>query len=107
VLGELHIGMNTLVMPGVPPALGLFDALIEQRDAEIGHAGIARVWTRARTRMDYYSPSPGDHDLERGAERSRWPPTQVIAIADLVLRRGRHLRVETRERHLSWGHHRS
>lgn len=85
VLGEVHVGMNSLLVPAVPNAQGDPDAPFALRDLDLGRPCVAPVWSRRRSRIDYYSRSPGDFDVEVGAARSWRPRAQVLALADLVL----------------------
>lgn len=85
VLGEIHAGMCSLLVPAVPNAQGDPDAPFVLRDRDIAGPGVAPVWSRRRSRLDYYSRSPGDFDLELAAARSWRPRSQVLALADLVI----------------------
>jgi hypothetical protein len=85
VLGELHAGMSSLLIPAVPNALGDPDAPFALRDLDLGRRCVAPVWSRRRSRLDYYSRSRGDFDLELSTARSWRPRSQVLALADLVL----------------------
>lgn len=85
VLGEVHVGMNSLLVPGVPNAQGDPDAPFALRDRDVDRKCVAPVWSRRRSRVDYFSRSPGDFDLELAAPKSWRPRSQVLAIADLVL----------------------
>jgi hypothetical protein len=85
VLGEVHIGMNALLIPEVPNAHGDPDAHVALRDRDVPGPSIAPVWSRRRSRLDYYSRSPRDLDLELGTARSWRPRASVLAIAELVL----------------------
>lgn len=85
VLGELHAGMNSLLVPAVPNAHGDPDAPFALRDLDLDRACVAPVWSRRRSRIDYYSRSPRDLDLELGAARSWRPRAQVLALAELVI----------------------
>jgi hypothetical protein len=59
---------------------------------------VAPVWSRRRSRLDYYSRSRGDFDVELSAARSWRPRSQVLALADLVLEEiGGALEVRTRD----------
>lgn len=98
VLGEVHVGINTLLIPSLPTLFEHHTDLVARHEAEVGRPGVAPVWSRNRTRTDYHSPSPRDFDLENGPERSSRPPGQVLAAADLLVReRGGQLSVETRD----------
>lgn len=85
VLGELHPGLNTHLLPDLPHPYGSRDVLFERRDHEIGRACVAPVWSRARTHFDYYSRSPIDFDVEHSSARSWRPRDRVLAAADLVV----------------------
>jgi hypothetical protein len=98
VLGEVHVGINSLLVPAVPNAAGDPDAPFALRDLDLGQPCVAPVWSRRRSRIDYYSRSPGDFDLELAAARSWRPRAQVLALADLVLEEaGGALVVRTRD----------
>ena len=85
VLGEIHAGMNSLLVPAVPNAQRDPDAPFALRDLDIAQPGVAPVWSRRRSRLDYYSRSRRDFDVELTAARSSRPRAQVLALADLVL----------------------
>ena len=85
VLGELHVGMNSLLMPAVPNAHGDPDAPFASRDLDLELPCVAPVWSRRRSRLDYYSRSRGDFDVELTAARSWRPRAQVLALAELVI----------------------
>jgi hypothetical protein len=72
VLGEVHVGMNTLG-PAFVKMHPIPETLIADRDADLKYVGIAPVWSKAITSADYYSLSPGDLDLEVGETRSARP----------------------------------
>lgn len=85
VLGEIHVGMNSLLVPYVPNPERDPDAPFALRDRDLGRPCVAPVWSRRRSRLDYYSRSPGDYDVELTTARSWRPRAQVLALADLVL----------------------
>lgn len=85
VLGEIHAGMSSLLVPAVPNAHGDPDAPFALRDLDIDGPCVAPVWSRRRSRIDYYSRSPRDFDLEHAVARSWRPRSQVLALADLVI----------------------
>ena len=85
VLGEIHVGMCSLLVPAVPNAQGDPDAPFALRDLDLERPCVAPVWSRRRSRIDYYSRSPRDFDVELAAARSWRPRSQVLAVADLVL----------------------
>jgi len=96
VLGEIHPGMNVLLIPDLPHPDP--PALFERRDREIGAPCVAPVWSRARTHVDYYSQSRIDLDLEGSTARSWRPREQVLAAAELLVEeRGDTLWVRTRD----------
>lgn len=106
VLGELHAGMCSLLVPAVPNAEGDPDAPFRLRDLDLGldlgqglgPPCVAPVWSRRRSRIDYYSRSPHDLDVEVAAARSWRPRAQVLALADLVIEEaGGALVVRTRD----------
>ena len=98
VLGEIHAGMNSLLVPAVPNAHGDPDAPFALRDLDVERACVAPVWSRRRSRIDYYSRSRGDFDVELMAGRSWRPRSQVLALADLVIEdQGGALVVRTRD----------
>lgn len=98
VLGELHAGMCSLLVPAVPNAQGDPDAPFALRDLDVAGPGVAPVWSRRRSRLDYYSRSRRDFDVEVAAARSWRPRAQVLALADLVLEEaGGALVVRTRD----------
>jgi hypothetical protein len=85
VLGEIHPGLNTHLLPDLPHPYGERDVLFERRDQEIGRPCVAPVWSRNRTHFDYYSRSPNDYDVEHAAARSWRPRDHVLAAADLIV----------------------
>jgi hypothetical protein len=98
VLGELHTGMNTVANPFVVKEHRDPEALIAARERDLPVPGIAPVWSKAKTRADYFSLSRHDFDLENGATRSARPRRQVLATADLVVEdAGGSLIVRTRD----------
>jgi Lantibiotic dehydratase, N terminus len=106
VLGEIHPGLNTLLIPDLPHPYGDEEVLFGRRDREIGRASVAPVWSRARTHLDYYSRSPDDYEVEHSAARGWRPRDRVLAAADLVVERagseGGPLRVRTRDRRIAF-----
>jgi hypothetical protein len=103
VLGEVHVGMNSLLGATVPNAEGDPDAPFALRDLDIGRPCVARVWSHRRSRLDHYSRSPRDLDVEVSTARSWRPRTQVLALADLVVdQAGRGLVVRTRDGRLAF-----
>jgi len=85
VLGEIHPGMNALLIPDLPHPYPDDTVLFDRRDQDVGVPCIAPVWSRARTHVDYYSRSRRDLDVENGPARSWRPRDQVLAAADLVV----------------------
>jgi hypothetical protein len=103
VLGELHVGMNSLLVPAVPNAQRDPDAPFLLRDLDLERPTVAPVWSRRRSRLDYYSRSRRDFDIELGAARSWRPRSQVLALAELVLDEvDGALVVRTRDRRLTF-----
>jgi Lantibiotic dehydratase, N terminus len=99
ILGELHAGFNTMAAPLFVKEHPRPDELVAARDADLGRACIAPVWSTAVTRGDYYSLSPRDLDLESGEARSARPRAQVVATGELVIEAsGDRLEVWTRDR---------
>lgn len=98
VLGEVHVGMCSLLVPAVPNARRDPDAPFALRDLDLEQPCVAPVWSRRRSRIDYYSRSPRDFDVELAAARSWRPRSQVLALAELVLEdAGEALVVRTRD----------
>jgi hypothetical protein len=59
---------------------------------------VAPVWSRNRSRMDLYSQSPRDFDVENGDALSWRPRDHVLAAADLVVEEmGEQLVVRSRD----------
>ncbi len=103
VLGELHAGMSSLLIPAVPNSQRDPDAPFLLRDRDLGVAGIAPVWSRRRSRLDYYSRSRGDYDLESSSALSWRPRAQVLALSELVMEElDGALVVRTRDRRVSF-----
>ena len=98
VVGELHVGMNTVLGPVFFKEHPHPEELVAAHDADIDRTCIAPVWSKAISRADYYSPSPVDLDLEHGPTRSARPPSQVVRVAELVVQmRDGMLEVSTRD----------
>jgi hypothetical protein len=103
VVGEVHPGLNTLLIPDLPHPYGDVDVLFERRDREIGRPCVAPVWSRARTHLDYYSRSPADYEVEQTAARAWRPRDHVLAAADLVMEAAEGgLEVRTRDGRISF-----
>ncbi|HEU0037040.1 MAG TPA: lantibiotic dehydratase [Kofleriaceae bacterium] len=98
VLGEVHVGMNTAAVQVALEQHPDPARLIAAREADLPLPGIAPVWSKARTRADFYSPSRRDFDLETGETRSARPRDHVIAVGSLVIEdRGGTLIVRSRD----------
>ncbi len=99
VLGEIHIGFNTITEPlfiGQHPDPA---ALIAQRERDLEPTLVAPVWTKSVTRGDYWSMSERDFDLENGTTVSGRPRSHVIEARELELElRDGNLEVVTRDR---------
>jgi hypothetical protein len=85
VLGEVHVGMSSHLVPHVPNAAHDPDAPFRIRDLDVDASTAAPVWSRRRTRLDFYSRSPRDFDVETSTARSWRPREQVLQLAQLVL----------------------
>ena len=87
VLGEVHPGINTLLIPDLPHPFKEHQGHFLRRDEEISGPLIAPVWSHNRSRLDYHSRSPSGIDFENGRARSWRSRSDVLAVADLVVRR--------------------
>jgi hypothetical protein len=88
VLGELHLGANTVLTPFYLLHHPERDALIRARDLELPDRAIEPVESAENaSRADLYSVSDHDLHLEMGKTRSFRPRDHVVAIADLVVER--------------------
>jgi hypothetical protein len=85
VLGELHSGFNTVTLPLFVKEHPNPEELVAARDADLGRAGVVPVWSKAITRGDSFSVSPGDFDLEVGDTVSPRARAQVLVQSELVV----------------------
>lgn len=85
VIGEIHVGMNTAAVQVALEQHQDPASLIRAREADLPEPGIAPVWSKAKTRADFYSQSSWDYELETGETRSARPRDHVIAIGTLVI----------------------
>lgn len=98
VLGELHTGMNTVSSLLFVKEHPTPDELVGWRERDLPAPGVAPVWSKARSRADFYSLSRHDLDLEIGEARSWRPRAQVLSSAQLELQEeGGVLSVATRD----------
>ncbi|MDB4961943.1 MAG: hypothetical protein JWP01_1942 [Myxococcales bacterium] len=98
VVGELHVGLNTVTSMLFAKQHPAMEELVASREADLDEPCIAPVWSKAVSRADYYSISRHDLDLENGVTRSARPRTQVVAVSELVVERGElGLQVRTRD----------
>jgi hypothetical protein len=99
VLGELHTGMNTLSGLLFVKEHPTPDEVVEWRERDLPLPCVAPVWSKARSRADFYSLSRHDFDLEVGEARSWRPREQVLQSSDLeLLEEAGLLYVTTRDR---------
>ncbi|HEU0036708.1 MAG TPA: lantibiotic dehydratase [Kofleriaceae bacterium] len=85
VLGELHVGFNTVTLPCLlkehpEPAI-----LVRAREEDLPAPGIAPVWSKARNRADLFSVSRHDFELETGETRSGRTRDHVLQTGELVI----------------------
>ena len=85
VLGELHVGLNTVLSPIFLKEHPEPEALVRAREQDLPDPCIAPVWSRERSRADVSSPARHDIDLEDGEVRSDRPRSNVVRFADLVV----------------------
>jgi Lantibiotic dehydratase, N terminus len=86
VLGEIHVGMNTRLEPYSPNTDNHDpDAPFARRDLDLAPPLVAPVWSRGRSRIDHYSRSLRDYDVELADARSRRPDAHRLAISELVV----------------------
>ncbi len=84
VLGELHVGLNTVTIPCLLKEHPEPEVLVQAREADLPEPGIGPVWSKARTRADFFSVSRHDFDLET-ATRSARPRDHVLTAGALVV----------------------
>jgi hypothetical protein len=85
VLGELHVGMNSVLNPVFVKEHPRPEELIAARERDLPDPGVAPAWSRAKSRSDFYSLSRYDFDVEVGDARSWREREQVIASGELVV----------------------
>ena len=83
VLGELHVGLSTL-MPCLVKEHPDPAVLVALRESDLTPA-VAPVWSKELNRADFYSLSRRDLDVERADVRSARPRDHVLATGDLVI----------------------
>jgi lantibiotic biosynthesis dehydratase-like protein len=86
VIGEMHAGFNTLNAPFLIKEHPDPEAIVRMREADLPEPCVAQVWTKARSRADFYSLSGHDLDIENGQTRSSRLRAQVLAVASLVVK---------------------
>lgn len=98
VVGELHTGVNSVLVPVFAREFPDVEALVRAREADIPAPCIAPVWSHERSRADLFSFARHDVSLENGRTRSPRPRGQVVAESELVVdeRDGR-IEVRTRD----------
>jgi hypothetical protein len=87
VLGELHVGLNTVAPFHLQHPWP--DGLREALEADLERPRIAPVWSKRRSLADIYSIARHDYDVEQGDARSRRPQRQVLAEKELMVSRQR------------------
>jgi hypothetical protein len=87
VLGEVHAALAALTNPFMMELHPDPESLLARREAELPDTGIAPVWSKARTRADFYSASRHDLDLLSGRTRSWRAPERTLRVADLLVER--------------------
>jgi Lantibiotic dehydratase, N terminus len=98
VVGEIHTGMSSVLVPVFVREFPDADALVRAREADLPAPGIAPVWSHERSRADMFSLARHDLSLENGRARSARPRGQVIAESALVVdERDGELEVRTRD----------
>jgi hypothetical protein len=99
VLGELHVGLNTLTAQLFVKEHPEPGALLQALKADFPAPEVKWITPKARlSRADHVSLAPGDVDVEVGATRSHRPAAAVLAIGELVVERaGERLAVRTRD----------
>lgn len=98
VVGEVHAGLNTVLVPVLTREYPDPDELVRAREADIPAPCIAPVWSHERSRADVFSLARHDLSLENGHTRSTRPRGQVIPESALVVdQRDGHLEVRTRD----------
>jgi hypothetical protein len=85
VLGEVHVGMNTACVQVALEQHTEPAVLIAAREADLPEPGIAPVWSKGKTRADFYSQSRRDFELEVGDTRSARPRDHVLALGELII----------------------
>lgn len=85
VLGEIHVGMNTVAAPNSIKEHPTPELLVAAREADLPQPCVAPTWSKAKSRADFYSVSRHDFDLETGDVRSNRQRDQVLAVGSLVV----------------------
>jgi len=88
VLGELHIAVNGFLTHVALEQHPDRDSLVRARERDLPDPGVAPVESREHaTRADNCPVARHDLHVELGATRSIRPRSQVLAVADLVVRK--------------------
>ena len=100
VLGEMHLGVNTLLAPPFLNQHPTPDELLRARELDLPGVGIAPMWPKSAggLRVEISSLSRHDLHLEMGPTRSWRPRDQVVAAGELIVEeRAGSLAVRTRD----------
>ena len=85
VVGEVHTGLNSVLVPVFVKEYPDAEQLVRAREADIATPSIAPVWSHERSRADMFSLARHDFALETGKTRSWRPRSQVIRESSLVV----------------------
>jgi hypothetical protein len=85
VVGEVHTGLNTVLVPIFAREYPGSEQLVRAREVDIPEPCIAPVWSHERSRADTFSLARHDFSLENGHTRSARPRGQVISESALVV----------------------
>ncbi len=83
VLGELHASFNTVSVPWAFKEHPEPEHIKQALQQDLPNVCVAPVWSKARSRADYYSMAPHDLELEDSRTRSGRPRAQVLKVASL------------------------
>jgi Lantibiotic dehydratase, N terminus len=85
VIGEVHTGLNSVLVPVFAKEYPDVEQLVRAREADIAEPCIAPVWSHERSRADMFSLARHDLSFENGHTRSARPRDQVIPESALVI----------------------
>jgi hypothetical protein len=104
VLGELHTGFSTLMIPAVLKDSPWLDELLHADREDVPDLGVWPIVPKSRsTRPDFGPRGHVDYEVETGRTGSSLPRDRVLSAAELILERaGSQLAITTRDRRVSF-----